>query len=104
MPTFFYVHKSGYKLHKAGGSKQLKIDVFAGIRHAFIYGPITSYKEPTQFFDRDEKYWEAFGVAGKPVDEVGDEETLAEAGVAIAITDRVQGIATRLKKQHPDLP
>jgi len=30
----------------------LKIDQFAGMRHAFLYGPIISYREPSQFFDR----------------------------------------------------
>lgn len=100
MPPFYYVHKSGHKPARASGRKQLRIDVFAGIRHAFIYGPVTSYKEPAQFFDRSQKYWEAFGIDGKPADE-WDAETLAEAAVAVAITDRVQTIAAALKKSDP---
>jgi hypothetical protein len=108
MPAFFYVHKSGYKPRQASGRKQLKIDAFAGIRHAFLYGPVASYREPATFFDRDQRYGEAFGVNGKIYDS-WDDEILAEAACAIAINDKIQRIAREvqatereLRKQSPE--
>jgi hypothetical protein len=65
IPNLYYIHKSGHKPKGATG-RGLKIEQLAGIRHAFIYGPVTSYKEPATFFDRSGRYDEAFGVDGKP--------------------------------------
>ncbi len=102
MPVFYYVHKSGHKPSSGKGKKQLKIDVFAGIRHSFIYGPVTSYKEPATFFDRDGKYDQAFGVTGKPVTS-WDKETLAEAAAAIAINSQVQAEAKTIQAKQREL-
>ena len=103
MPAFYYVHKRGHQPSRAKGRRQLTIDAFAGIRHAFLYGPISSYKEPATFFERDSsdplvgRYWEAFGVDGAEVTE-WDAETLAEACTAIALTAVLQREATEIKK------
>jgi hypothetical protein len=64
----------------------------AGIRHAFLYGPVPSYREPAQFFDRELRYAEAFGINGKEVDRWPEEE-LFETAAAITIHQRVQEIS-----------
>ncbi|HEU5157027.1 MAG TPA: AIPR family protein [Streptosporangiaceae bacterium] len=97
LPVFYYVHKSGYKPPGSTG-KGIKIEQLAGIRHAFIYGPVTSYKEPQQFFEsRNERYWQAFGEDGREVSSWGP-ETLAQAGAAIAIHERVQEFGRTIRK------
>ena len=96
IPNVYYVHKSGHKPKGATG-RGLKIEQLAGIRHAFIYGPITSYKEPAAFFDREGRYHEAFGVDGKAAS-FWPEEELLKAGAALAIHDRVQAIGKKLKQ------
>jgi hypothetical protein len=95
VPSLYYVYKSGYKPKGAAG-RGVKIEQLAGIRHAFIYGPVPSYREPQQFFDRAARYWEAFGVQGQQV-ALWSEEELAKAGIAIAIHDRVQKLGKILK-------
>jgi hypothetical protein len=95
IPNVYYINKSGHKPRGATG-KGLKIEQLAGIRHAFLYGPIASYKEPSQFFDRDAKYLEAFGVDGKAVD-AWPEEDLYRCGAAIAVHEKVQGVGRTLK-------
>lgn len=95
IPNFYYVYKSGHKPKGATG-RGLKIEQLAGIRHSFLYGPIISYREPASFFDRGGKYDEAFGIDGKPASQWSDEE-LRKAGAAVAIHDRVQEIAKKLK-------
>ncbi len=100
IPAFQYIHKAGYKADKDVGRKQLKIDAFAGIRHAFIYGPTVSYREPATFFDRNEKYAEAFGVDGK-IEASWDDETLNQALCAYAVYEEVYAFGNALKK-NPD--
>lgn len=95
IPTVYYIYKSGYKPKGATG-KGVKIETLAGIRHAFIYGPVMSYRAPAQFFDREGAYHEAFGVEGKPAVMWPDEE-LYRFGAALAIHDRVQAIARKLR-------
>jgi hypothetical protein len=91
----YYIHKSGHKPKGATG-KGIKIEQLAGIRHAFLYGPVPSYREPAQFFDRDLRYIEAFGIDNREVDFWPDEE-LYRCGAAIAINERVQSIGRVLK-------
>ncbi|WP_326760313.1 AIPR family protein [Streptomyces phaeochromogenes] len=95
VPAFYYVHKSGYKPKGASG-RGIKIEQLAGIRHAFLYGPVVSYREPAQFFDRSLRYWEAFGVDGKAVDNWRPEE-VAQAVAAITIHQRIQGLGKELR-------
>jgi hypothetical protein len=91
----YYLHKSGHRPPGKVGTG-IKIEQLAGIRHAFRYGPVPSYREPAQFFDRELRYGEAFGIDGK---EVGSwpEEELFETAAAITINQRVQGIGRMLK-------
>ncbi|MEE2852517.1 MAG: AIPR family protein [Actinomycetota bacterium] len=98
IPNLYYVHKSGHKPKGATG-RGLKIEQLAGIRHAFLYGPVISYKEPATFFDRDGRYSEAFGVDGK-LQTFWPEEELLRAAAAIAIHDRIQGIGKKLKQEE----
>ena len=95
VPNVYYINKSGHKPKGATG-KGLKIEQLAGVHHAFIYGPIASYKEPSQFFDRDSRYLEAFGVDGKAVD-VWPDEALKRCGAAIAVHEKVQAVGRLLK-------
>jgi hypothetical protein len=97
VPKFDYVFKSG--MTAARGHKALKTEEVANIRHAFLYGPTISYKEPKSFFQLapEGRYEEAFGLDGKRVDEWPPEEA-ARFVVAYAITRRVADIATELKK------
>lgn len=96
IPNMYYVHKSGYKPAGATG-RGLRMEQMAGIRHAFLRGPVASYKEPQQFFDKSLRYWEAFGTdAGEPATKWNEEE-LARAAAAVAIHDRVQQHGKRLK-------
>jgi hypothetical protein len=94
-PIMYYLHKSGHRPPGKVGTG-IKIEQLAGIRHAFRYGPVPSYREPAQFFDRELRYGEAFGIDGK---EVGSwpEEELFETAAAITINQRVQGIGRMLK-------
>jgi|GEM_PF-1056684 len=75
-----------------GPGKGITIEKLAGIRHAFLYGPVPSYREPAQFFDRELRYAEAFGINGKEVDRWPEEE-LFETAAAITIHQRVQEIS-----------
>ena len=95
LPVFYYVHKSGYKPKGATG-RGLRIDQLAGIRHAFIYGPVASYREPAQFFDRAGRYWEAFGTNGHSTNSWSVEE-VAQVGAALAVHQTIQGIGRSLK-------
>ncbi|CDO32283.1 AIPR family protein [Mycolicibacterium porcinum] len=96
VPNLYYVNKSGHKPKGATG-RGLKIEQLAGIRHAFLYGPVASYKEPASFFDRSGRYDEAFGMGGKSVT-FWPEEELMRAGAAIAIHDRIQALGKKLKQ------
>ncbi|WP_228032591.1 AIPR family protein [Mycolicibacterium sp. P9-22] len=96
VPNLYYVHKSGHKPKGATG-RGLKIEQLAGIRHAFLYGPVASYKEPASFFDRGSRYDEAFGIGGKPVT-FWPEEELMRAGAALAIHERIQALGKKLKQ------
>jgi hypothetical protein len=102
MPAFYYVHKSGYRPPNTQGRKQLKIDTFAGLRHAFLKGPVQSFKDPAAFFDRSGLYNEAFGIGGK-LEDSWDSETLAQAACAIAINDRVQRAAKEVQTKEREL-
>ncbi|GGU31681.1 AIPR family protein [Streptomyces lavendofoliae] len=95
VPAFYYIHKSGYKPKGASG-RGIKIEQLASIRHAFLYGPVVSYREPAQFFDRSLRYWEAFGVNGRSVNSWNAEE-VAQVAAAITIHQRVQSIGKELK-------
>lgn len=105
MPNFYYVHKSGYAPKKTQGLRKLGIDDFARTRHAFLYGPVVSYREPSTFFDRQGRYKEAFGVNGELMSN-WDSETLHEAAIAVAINHRVRAIAANRKKNDKtkDMP
>ena len=96
LPTFYYVHKSGFRPKGATG-KGIRIEQAAAIRHAFVFGPVPGYKEPQQFFDRGALYWEAFGRDGKPATSWTDEE-LSQFGVALAINELLTETAKSLKK------
>ncbi len=98
IPNVYYIHKSGHKPKGATG-RGLKIEQLAGIRHAFLYGPVISYKEPATFFDRAGRYDEAFGIDGKPAT-FWPEEELLRAGAAVAIHDRIQALAKKLKQDE----
>ncbi|MGP4101814.1 AIPR family protein [Nonomuraea sp. KM90] len=95
IPAFYYAHKSGHKPKGATG-RGLKIEQFAGIRHCFLYGPIISYREPQQFFDRQQRYWEAFGIDGKEA-KTWTSEHLACGATAIAIHHRIQDLGRKLR-------
>lgn len=102
MPSFFYLHKAGHKPSQAKGRKALKIDVLAGLRHAFLYGPVLSYKAPALLFDQEDLYAQAFGVGGD-LKESWDDETLAETAAAIAINSEIQAIARGVQSTQRDL-
>lgn len=102
MPAFYYVHKSGYRPSNTQGRKQLKIDTFAGLRHAFLKGPVQSFRDPAAFFDRNGLYNEAFGVDDK-IEDSWDSEILAQAACAIAINDKVQRIAREVQAKEREL-
>ena len=98
IPNFYYVPKSGYKPKGATG-KALRIEQLAAVRHAFIYGPVTSYREPQSFFDRDARYWEAFGSGDSEVSTWTDEQ-LAQALAAYAIHEKVISLSKKLKSSE----
>jgi hypothetical protein len=100
--SFYYQAKRGFK-PKGKGGRAVKREDFANTRHAFLYGPVTSFKEPKNLWDNTQggKYWEAFGIDGKPC-EVWPEEVMAEAVVALVIGERMKRIHDDLKKQHKD--
>ncbi|WP_409429109.1 AIPR family protein [Mycobacterium sp. SMC-11] len=98
IPNMYYINKSGHKPKGATG-RGLRIEQLAGIRHAFIYGPVASYREPAAFFDREARYYEAFGVGGKMMT-FWSEEELHRTGAAIAIHDRIQAISKILKQDE----
>lgn len=104
VPAFYYQAKRGFK-PKGRAGKALRREDFANLRHAFLYGPVTSFKEPKTLWDNLQggKYWEAFGVDGKAV-EVWSDEVMAEAVVAFVITDRLQKTHDELRRNQRDLP
>lgn len=96
VPNFYYIHKAGYKPGGATGSG-IKIDEFGKLRHAFINGPLLSYRAPRNIFAPDRKaYWQAFGRDGREV-ELWTEEELYQAGAAIALDSYIKSIASTLK-------
>ncbi|MBV0918550.1 AIPR family protein [Mycobacteroides chelonae] len=99
IPNFYYIYKAGYKPNGATGSG-LKIDEFAKIRHAFLYGPLLSYRSPKNIFSNDRKaYWDAFGVDGKSA-EFWSQEELYKAGTALALNKYIQSKAISLKSDE----
>ena len=97
IPRFVYTPKRGARKGGRGG-RQLGSEELAKVRHSFIYGPTTSFKEPKTFFDNsgDGRYWEAFGIDGNEV-ATWPSEALAEAAVALALNDQVRAQAKELK-------
>jgi AIPR protein len=94
VPAMYYRHRSGHR-SEDGPGKGITIEQLAGIRHAFLYGPVPGYREPAQFFDRELRYAEAFGINGREVDRWAEEE-LFETAAAITINQRVQEISRSL--------
>lgn len=96
VPAFYYKAKRGQRAGGKGG-KALNREDLASIRHAFLYGPVASFREPKSLWDnqREGKYWQAFGTEGQACKEWTDEE-MAETVVAFVVTDR-------LKRTHEDL-
>jgi hypothetical protein len=90
----YYRHRSGQR-PEDGPGKGITIEQLAVIRHAYLYGPVPSYREPAQFFDRELRYAEAFGINGKDVDRWPEEE-LFETAAAITINQRVREISRTL--------
>lgn len=96
LPSFYYVHKSGYKPKGATG-RGVSIELAAALRHAYLYGPVPGYKEPRQFFDPARvQYWEAFGTAGVAT-ESWTEDEVAQFGAALTINDRIIAAVKKLK-------
>ena len=94
VPAMYYRHQPGHR-PEDGPGKAITLEQLAGIRHAFLYGPVPSYREPAQFFDRELRYAEAFGINGREVDRWPEEE-LFETAAAITINQRVQEISRTL--------
>ena len=96
IPRFVYTPKRGARKGGRGG-RQLGSEELAKVRHSFIYGPTTSFKEPKTFFDNsgDGRYWEAFGIDGNEV--ATWPLALAEAAVALALNDQVRAQAKELE-------
>jgi hypothetical protein len=89
-----YRQRSGIRPEHAPG-KGITIGKLAGLRHAYLYGPVASYREPEQLFDRELRYAEAFGVNGREVDR-WPEEALFAAAAAVTIDQRVREISSML--------
>ena len=94
LPAMHYLPSPGQMPGGTTGTR-IKIEQLAGIRHAFLYGPVPSYREPAQFFDRELRYGEAFGIDGKEVSH-WPEEALFQTAAAITINQRVQDISRKL--------
>ncbi len=94
VPAMHYRHRSGHRAEDGAG-KGITIEHLAGIRHAFLYGPVPSYREPAQFFDRELRYAEAFGINGKEVERWPEEE-LFKTAAAITVNQRVREISRTL--------
>jgi hypothetical protein len=103
VPLFWYKRKRG--LDAAGkGGRALDPEYFGKVRHAFLYGPVPSYKEPKRLASTAEDtglYPEAFGIAGKAVG-IWDKPALDEAVLAFALDNYVLKKAEEYKqKNHP---
>ena len=96
---FYYQAKRGYRPRGRAGRAVNRED-FANTRHAFLYGPVPSFKEPKNLWDNTQggRYWEAFGIDGKPCDTWPD-EVMAESVVALVLSDRLRRIHEDLKKE-----
>ena len=99
VPAMHYRYRSGHR-PEDGPGKGITIEHLAGIRHAFLYGPVPSYREPAQFFDRELRYAEAFGIDGKDADRWPEEE-LFKTAAAITINQRVREISRTLTAGPP---
>ena len=98
VPHVNYVPKRGSKPQGRGG-RTLKPAEVAGLRHALLFGPIVSYREPKSLFNPAEQghYWEAFGSHGHgPVSDWGPEE-IWELAFALALDDYIKKLAKELK-------
>jgi AIPR protein len=100
--SFYYQAKRGYRPRGRGG-RAVKREDFANVRHAFVYGPVTSFKEPKNLWDNLQggKYWEAFGIEGKQCDE-WTEEVMAESVTSLVINERMKEAHDELKKRFKD--
>ena len=94
VPAMHYRYRSGHR-PEDGPGKGITIEQLASIRHAFLYGPVPSYREPAQFFDRELRYAEAFGIDGKDAGSWPEEE-LFKTAAAITINQRVREISRTL--------
>jgi len=94
VPVMHYRQRSGIRPEHAPG-KGITIEKLAGLRHAYLYGPVASYREPAQLFDRELRYADAFGINGREVDR-WPEDALFETAAAITIDQRVREISRTL--------
>ncbi|WP_221183071.1 AIPR family protein [Kineococcus radiotolerans] len=68
VPHFWYKRKRGLNAGGRGG-RALEPEYLGKLRHAYLNGPIPSYREAKRLASTTEGtglYWEAFGVAGQP--------------------------------------
>ncbi|CAN1556867.1 Abortive bacteriophage infection, resistance [Mycobacteriaceae bacterium] len=95
LPAFYYKRKRGSDPNGKGG-RALEPEYLGKLRHAIIYGPIESYRQPKQLADNGEDglYPEAFGIDGE-IKGVWHDSAVAEAMFAYALDDYL--INTKLK-------
>lgn len=103
LPAFWYKRKRG--LHAAGkGGRALEPEYLGKLRHAYLHGPVPSYKEPkllASLAPGSGLYAESFGVNGK-VPALWPASVLEEALFAFALDTWITGRAETYKKdQHP---
>jgi hypothetical protein len=105
---FYYVHKRGYKPSKAAGAA-ISLEELAHLRHAMLYGPVTSYSDSKSFWDMTSdsgRYWEAFGRDGKPCESWTNEE-MAVVGWGITTWTGLRNLHKQIRneaRKDPDRP
>ena len=90
---------------RRGGGISVRLEVFAKIRYAFLYEPTPVHAVPNSLWSLGASggvYEKAFGVDGK-LEPKWSQETLDEALLAYAFYEHVDGEATKLGKEDPDL-
>lgn len=99
IPSVYYRPKRGIDAGSKGG-KAIEPEYLGRLRHAYLYGPVVSYREPKLLASAEPsvgKYWEAFGLDGTEA-VVWPKTQMEEAMFIVALDSRLVLEAETYKK------
>lgn len=102
LPNFWYKRKRGLDAQGRGG-RALEPEYFGKLRHAYLYGPVPSYKEPKRLASLGDAglYRETFGVNGELLQN-WPKNVLDEAVFTYALDFHISAKADQYRKNGHD--